>query len=126
MLHDCPTLADQAQSSVQFDSAESIENLKNEQMINNEAVRSLAESVDRLASAVAEIQTKVNFGAQDPCGKCKNDFLLGKHVGIKHSQTSFGPDNTMGLSDKTDTYNKFENVNEPQHKVDETHLFALR
>lgn len=97
MLHDLPTSAGQAHSSVQFDSAEDIENLKTEQMINNETVRSLAESVDRLASIVAEIQTKVESEAEDPCGKCKNDFLLEKHVGIKYSQTPISSDNAIVL-----------------------------
>ena len=38
MLHDCPTSTEQAQSSVQFDFAKCIENLKIDQMINHEPV----------------------------------------------------------------------------------------
>ena len=67
MLHYFPTSAGQAQSSVQFDSTGHIENPRTEQMINSETIRSLAESVERLASIVAEIQTNVKSEAQDPC-----------------------------------------------------------
>jgi hypothetical protein len=97
MLHDLPTSAGQAQSSVQIDGTEHMENFKTEQVINSETVRSLTESVERLASIVAEIQTNVKSEAQDPCGKCKNDFLHGKHVSIKYSQTHTSSDNTIVL-----------------------------
>ena len=98
MLHDLPTSAGQAQSSVQIDSTEHMENFtKTEQVIKSETVRSLTESVERLASIVAEIQTNVKSEAQDPCGKCKNDFLHGKHVSIKYSQTHTSSDNTIVL-----------------------------
>ncbi|CAB4003892.1 Hypothetical predicted protein [Paramuricea clavata] len=97
MLHDLPTAAGQAQSRVQFDSAQDIENLKTEQTIKSETVRSLTESVERLASIVAEIQTNVKSEAQDPCDKCKNEFLPGKHVGIKYSQTPTSCDNAIVL-----------------------------
>ena len=65
-------------SQVEIDSTEHMENFKTEQVISNETVRSLTESVERLASIVAEIQTNVKSEAQDPCGKCKNDFLAWK------------------------------------------------
>ena len=66
ILHDLgiPTSTKQAQSSVQFDSyAEHIEDLKTGQMINNETIRSLAESVEQIASAVAEIQSNARTEA---------------------------------------------------------------
>ncbi|CAB4011495.1 Hypothetical predicted protein [Paramuricea clavata] len=44
-----------------------METFKTEQVINSETVRSLAESVERLASIVPEIQTNVKSEAQDPC-----------------------------------------------------------
>ncbi|CAB4005067.1 Hypothetical predicted protein [Paramuricea clavata] len=43
MLHDLPTSAAQAQSSVQIDSREHMENFETEQVINSETARSLAE-----------------------------------------------------------------------------------
>jgi hypothetical protein len=50
----------------------------------------LAESVELLASIVAEIQTNVKSDAQDPCGKCKS-------VSIKYSQTPTSSDNAIVL-----------------------------
>jgi alkylhydroperoxidase/carboxymuconolactone decarboxylase family protein YurZ len=41
-----------------------MENFRTEQMINSETVRSLAESVERLASIVAKIQTNVKSEAK--------------------------------------------------------------
>jgi hypothetical protein len=75
MLHDLPTSAGQAQSSVQFDSTEHIGNLRSEQMINSETVRSLAESVERRASIAAKIQTNVQSEAQDPCASVTADSV---------------------------------------------------
>ena len=67
-----------------------MENFRTEQMINRQTVRSLAESVERLASIVAEFQTNVKSEAKDPCGKCKS-------VSIKYSQTSTSSDNAIVL-----------------------------
>ena len=89
-LHDLPTSAGQAQSSVQFDSTERMENFRTEQMINSETVRSLTESVERLASIAAEIQINVKSEAKDPSGKCKS-------VSIKYSQTPTSSDNDIVL-----------------------------
>ena len=72
-----PTPTKQAQSNVQFDSyAEHIKDLKTGQMINSETIRSLAESVEQIASVVAEIQLKARTEAQGLCRKCKKDFWL--------------------------------------------------
>jgi hypothetical protein len=120
MLHDLPTSAGQAQSSVQFDSTERMENFRTEQMINSETVRSLAESVERLASIVAEIQTNVKSEAKDPCGKCKS-------VSIKYSQTPTSSDNanvleqSEELSDNKSEYISNSNENDLEINNDNHH-----